>query len=55
VSTEIGQGTIRKFGIDIGFAKAAHVMWQVDSRDTDRGAGALGMGEHGSIPHVLLL
>jgi hypothetical protein len=40
-ATETYQGTIRKFGIDVGFTKAAHVMWHVYSLGTDRGAGAL--------------
>ena len=40
-ATETYQGSITKFGIDIGFTKAAHVMWNVYSLGTDRGAGAL--------------
>jgi hypothetical protein len=39
--TETYQGSIKKFGIDIGFTKAAHVLWHVYSLGTDRGAGAL--------------
>ena len=35
------QGSIKKFGIDIGFTKAAHVLWHVYSLGTDRGPGAL--------------
>ena len=35
------QGSIKKFGVDIGFTKAAHVLWHVYSLGTDRGAGAL--------------
>ncbi len=35
------KGEIRKFGVDIGFTKAAHVLWHVYSLGTDRGAGAL--------------
>ena len=35
------QGSIRRFGVDIGFTKAAHVLWHVYSLGTDRGAGAL--------------
>src|SRR5471030_2113793 len=40
-TSENYQGSIKKFGIDIGFTKAAHVMWHVYSLGTDRGAGAL--------------
>jgi len=40
-ATESYQGSITKFGIDIGFTKAAHVLWHVYSLGTDRGAGAL--------------
>src|SRR5471030_1403084 len=40
-TSEIYQGSIKKFGVDIGFTKAAHVMWHVYSLGTDRGAGAL--------------
>jgi hypothetical protein len=40
-ATETYRGSITKFGIDIGFTKAAHVMWHVYSLGTDRGAGAL--------------
>jgi len=39
--TERYQGSIKKFGIDIGFTKAAHVLWHVYSLGTDRSAGAL--------------
>jgi Protein of unknown function (DUF992) len=35
------QGSIKKFGVDLGFTKAAHVLWHVYSLGTDRGAGAL--------------
>jgi hypothetical protein len=40
-ASENYQGSIKKFGIDIGFTKAAHVLWHVYSLGTDRGAGAL--------------
>jgi hypothetical protein len=40
-ATETYRGSITKFGIDVGFTKAAHVMWHVYSLGTDRGAGAL--------------
>src|SRR5476651_981792 len=40
-TSENYQGSIKKFGIDIGFTKAAHVLWHVYSLGTDRGAGAL--------------
>jgi hypothetical protein len=40
-TSESYQGSIKKFGIDIGFTKAAHVLWHVYSFGTDRGAGAL--------------
>jgi hypothetical protein len=40
-ATETYQGSITKFGVDIGFTKAAHVMWNVYSLGTDRGVGAL--------------
>jgi hypothetical protein len=40
-ASETYQGSIRKFGIDIGFTKAAHVLWHVYSLGTDRSAGAL--------------
>jgi Protein of unknown function (DUF992) len=39
--SEYYQGSITKFGIDIGFTKAKHVLWNVYSLGTDRGAGAL--------------
>lgn len=35
------KGSINKFGIDIGFTKAAHTLWHVYSLGTDRGPGAL--------------
>jgi Protein of unknown function (DUF992) len=34
-------GSVTKFGIDIGFTKAKHVLWHVYSLGTDRSAGAL--------------
>jgi hypothetical protein len=40
-ASENYEGSIKKFGIDIGFTKAAHVLWHVYSLGTDRGAGAL--------------
>lgn len=40
-ASENYKGSIKKFGIDIGFTKAAHVLWHVYSLGTDRGAGAL--------------
>lgn len=40
-ATEMYQGSIAKFGVDIGFTKAAHVMWNVFSLGSDRGAGVL--------------
>jgi len=40
-ASESYKGSIKKFGIDIGFTKAAHVLWHVYSFGTDRGAGAL--------------
>jgi hypothetical protein len=39
--SETYHGSITKFGIDIGFTKAVHVLWNVYSLGTDRGAGAL--------------
>jgi hypothetical protein len=41
-ATETYRGSITKFGIDIGFTNAAHVLWNVYSLGTDRSAGALG-------------
>src|SRR4051812_15878294 len=40
-ASELYQGSIRKFGINVGFTKAAHVLWHVYSFGTDGGAGAL--------------
>jgi hypothetical protein len=40
-ATEMYRGTITKFGVDIGFTNAAHVMWNVFSLGTDRGSGVL--------------
>lgn len=40
-AAETYRGSITKFGIDIGFTKAAHVLWHVYSLGTDRGAGVL--------------
>lgn len=44
--TTIGQsetytGSITRFGVDIGFTKARHVLWNVYSLGTDRVPGAL--------------
>lgn len=50
--TETYQGTIDKFGIDIGYTKPVHVVWHVYSLGSDRGAGVLGgkfLGSQGSV------
>ena len=39
--TERYEGSIKRFGVDIGFTKATHVLWHVYSLGTDRAAGAL--------------
>ena len=39
--SETYTGSIKRFGIDIGFTKARHVLWNVYSLGTDRGPGAL--------------
>ena len=38
--TERYEGSIKRFGVDIGFTKATHVLWHVYSLGTDRAAGA---------------
>jgi hypothetical protein len=39
--SETYDGTIKRFGVDIGFTKARHVLWNVYSLGSDRAAGAL--------------
>jgi hypothetical protein len=51
-TSELYRGSIDRFGIDIGYTKAIHVLWHVYSLGSDRGAGALGgkyLGSQGSI------
>jgi hypothetical protein len=40
-AAETYQGSIKKFGVDVGFTKAAHVLWHVYSLGTDRDGDAL--------------
>ena len=50
--SETYTGTIKKFGVDIGFTKARHVLWNVYSLGSDRVAGALAgqfAGSQGSV------
>ena len=39
--TEYYSGAIHKFGIDIGYTKAVHMVWHVYTLGSDRGPGAL--------------
>lgn len=39
--SETYTGSIKRFGVDIGFTKARHVLWNVYSLGTDRVPGAL--------------
>jgi hypothetical protein len=48
-TSELYMGSIKRFGIDIGFTKAAHVVWHVYSLDErappgTQGSAALGFG-----------
>ena len=40
-TSELYKGSIKRFGIDIGFTKAAHVVWHVYSLDERAPPGAL--------------
>jgi Protein of unknown function (DUF992) len=51
-TSELYRGSIDRFGIDIGYTNAVHVVWHVYSLGSDRGAGVLGgkyVGSQGSI------
>jgi hypothetical protein len=51
-SSELYHGSIDRFGIDIGYTNAIHVVWHVYSLGSDRGAGVLGgkyVGSQGSV------
>lgn len=53
-TSELYDGTINRFGIDIGFTKAIHVVWHVYSLDENAPSGALAGNYAGTETSVAL-